>query len=254
MDFDSGLILLLAFTAGLIHALDADHIMAVSAIAAKKLGMKAIIRLCINWSLGHGLVLFIFGSLILLFGLTIPVEISHYAEKIVALLLIAIGGWILKDLYQAGTHIHFHSHNGITRHAHWHRHDRHNATVALPEKNPAKKISADFLNNRAIKFKQVEKYQPEHSHDHSAVIVGVVHGLAGLAPLLAIIPVANQPLWLGVVYLFIFCSGVFLSMLVFGGVLEKLFRHIQNYGVVSINIVRGLLGLSSIALGITWLN
>ena len=84
-------------------------------------------------------------------------------------------------------------------------------------------------------------------------MVGVMHGFAGLAPLLAIIPMANQPVWLGLIYLFIFSLGVFSSMLIFGGVLGKLLERIQGYGVVSINFVRGLIGLTSIGLGLAWL-
>jgi len=246
MDLNVGLILLLAFGAGLLHALDADHIMAVTAIASKKLGMKAIVRLCLNWSLGHGFVLFVLGSLILILGLAIPVEVSEYAEKFVAVLLITIGGLVLSDLHKTRTHVHFHSHKGLRKHAHWHRHKNYHAF----EKNKEKKINFNFLTNNQIKLKKIN----DHQHDHSAVIVGVVHGLAGLAPLLAIIPMAKQPLWLSVVYLLIFCIGVFLSMLLFGGVLEKLFRYIQKYGTGSVNVIRGLVGMTSIFLGLSWLN
>ena len=250
MDFTGWAIIFLAFGAGLLHALDADHIMAITAIASKKLGMKAIVRLCVNWSLGHGLVLFVFGSLILLLGLAIPVELSEYAEKFVAVLLIGIGGWVLKDLYKSRVHVHFHSHDGSMRHAHWHRHDSQTAYNTDVDK----KISFNSLINSGVKFKRLNTHQHDHKHDHSAVMVGVVHGLAGLAPLLAIIPISNQPIWLGVVYLLIFCIGVFLSMLIFGGVLEKLLRHIQNYGAASVKVIRGLVGMTSIALGVVWLN
>jgi len=246
MDFNVGLILLLAFGAGLLHALDADHIMAVTAIASKKMGMKAVIRLCLKWSLGHGLVLFVLGSLILTLGLAIPVELSEHAEKFVAVLLIAMGGWLLIDLYKTRAHVHFHSHNGLMQHAHWHKHKKHRVF----KNNKDKQVNFKFLIENKIKFKKIN----DHQHDHSAVIVGVVHGFAGLAPLLAIIPMANQPVWLGVVYLLIFCIGVFLSMLLFGGVLEKLLRTVQNYGARSINVIRGLVGMSSILLGVAWLN
>ena len=64
MDFTGGAIFLLAFGTGILHALDADHVMAVTAIASKKLGMKAIIQLCLKWSIGHGAVLFIAGGAI----------------------------------------------------------------------------------------------------------------------------------------------------------------------------------------------
>lgn len=227
MDFTGVAIFLLAFGAGVLHALDADHVMAVTAIASKKMSMRAIINLCLKWSLGHGAVIFIAGAVIFLFGFSIPHELSHYAEKAVAILLIGIGGWVLRDLYLSRAHIHFHNHQGLTRHAHWHIDESKTNKETLPS---------------------------EHKHDHNAMMVGVLHGLAGLAPLLAIVPIANQPLWLAVGYLFIFCLGVFLSMLIFGGMLGKVIEGIQGYSIVSINIIRGMVGTASIALGMVWLS
>ena len=223
MDVIGWTIFLLAFGAGIVHALDADHIMAVTAIASKKLGRRAIVQLCLKWSLGHGAVLFIIGGGIFIFGLNIPHELSDYAEKAVAILLIAIGAWVLQDLYKSHTHVHFHSHEGLANHAHWHE----------------KKLN--------------ENNNIEHKHEHKAVMVGVLHGFAGLAPLLAIIPMANQPLWLGLVYLLIFSFGVFLSMLIFGGLLGKMIERLQSFGVISMNLIRGLIGLASIGLGLAWL-
>jgi high-affinity nickel permease len=238
MDAIGWTVLLLALGAGIIHALDADHIMAVTAIASKKLGVKAIVQLCLKWSLGHGAVLFIIGGAIFFFGLNIPYELSQYAEKGVALVLIVIGGWILRDLYKSRTHIHFHQHAGLTNHAHWHRDELDIKRVA---------------QNSSKRYQKVCNNKTEHKHDHSAVMVGMLHGFAGLAPLLAIIPMANKPVWMNLVYLFIFSLGVFLSMLIFGGALGKLIERLHSYGVVSMNLIRGLIGLASIGLGLAWL-
>jgi nickel/cobalt exporter len=243
MDYIGSAIFLLAFGTGLLHALDADHVMAVTAIASKKSGMKAIVSLCLKWSLGHGAIIFITGTVILLFGLSIPHELSHYAEKSVALLLIVIGVWILKDLYQSRAHINFHNHDGLARHAHWHIDQPRNNKINL-----LKQLRDIVLTKSKLKI-----HQHEHKHDHSAVMVGVLHGTAGLAPLLVIISVANQPRWLGTVYLLIFCLGVFLSMLIFGGVLGQLVGRLQKYGIFSVNLIRGMLGFASISLGVVWL-
>jgi len=219
MGLTAEVIFLLAFATGLLHALDADHVMAVTVIASKKMGMKAVIALCLKWSLGHGAILFIAGSLIFYFGMSIPHELSHYAEKMVALVLLLIGVWILKDLYQSRARVEFHKHHGLEQHAHW----------------------------------QVDHPKLKHKHEHKAVMIGMLHGLAGLAPLLVIIPVTTQPLWLSILYLFIFCVGVFLSMLVFGGALGKIFESVQRNGQKSVNILRGMLGVASISLGLVWM-
>jgi len=226
MDFTGWGIFVLAFGAGLLHALDADHVMAVTAMSAKKVGIRAIVNLCLKWSLGHGAVILFVGASILIFGVSLPDALSHYAEKAVAILLLVLGGWILWDLYRSRAHFHFHEHHGTTRHAHWH-------------------IKETETNNAELSV--------EHKHGHRAVMVGVLHGLAGLAPLLALVPIAKQPVWLAITYLLIFCLGVFLSMLIFGGVLGKVIEGIQKYSVLSINVIRGLVGISSISLGLVWL-
>ena len=226
MDLNSITIVALAFAAGLIHALDADHVMAVTAIASKKFSMQEILSLCLKWSLGHGLVLFGVGSVILILGLNIPYELSQYAEKAVAIFLILIGAWILKDLYKKRLHIHFHNHDGLTSHAHWH------------------------ANNSS---KRGSHNKTAHRHEHKSVMVGMLHGTAGLAPLLAILPITTQPLWLALVYLLIFCTGIFLSMLIFGGVLGKCVAGLQKYSLASVNVIRGFIGIASISLGLSWL-
>lgn len=223
----SWVILLLAFGAGLLHALDADHVMAVTAISAKQGGGKAIVRLCLNWALGHGVTLLFFGALILLLGLAIPHSLSRYAELAVAVVLIFIGLLILRDLYKSKSHIHFHRHDELNPHAHWHQHTQ----------------------NRNLH----EHNKSHESHNHSAVIVGAIHGLAGLAPLLAILPLAQKPVWLGVVYLLLFCFGVFISMTIFGGLFSKVLDGLQRYGILSINVIRGMIAMISISIGMLWL-
>lgn len=222
-------ILILAFGAGILHALDADHVMAVTAISAKRGGAKAIIQLCLNWSLGHGITLILFGAGILLLGLSIPQSLSQYAELAVAIILIVIGLMILRDLYKSKSHIHFHQHDKLNPHAHWHQHSEN----TVPHHSSSKQGEA---------------------HNHSAVLIGAVHGLAGLAPLLAILPLAQKPLWISVVYLLLFCSGVFISMTLFGGVFSKVLVNLQRYGTSSINYIRGFIAIMSISIGVVWLS
>lgn len=231
-------ILFLAFATGLMHALDADHIMAVTAISAKRGGTKAIVRLCLNWSLGHGVTLILFGALILLLGLSIPHSLSHYAESGVAMILMTIGILIFRDLYKMKAHVHFHRHDSLKPHAHWHSHSEN--------ENKQK-------NTFIQKDEQEHKHHQHNQHNHSAVLVGFVHGLAGLAPLLAVLSVSNQPLWQGIVYLFVFCLGVFIAMALFGGLFSKALTGLQQYGKISMNVIRGTIATASLFVGMTWL-
>ena len=54
-------ILGLGFLLGMQHALEADHIAAVSSIAARRTSVSEIVRLGLTWGLGHTITLFLLG-------------------------------------------------------------------------------------------------------------------------------------------------------------------------------------------------
>lgn len=216
-------VLSLAFGLGMLHALDADHVMAVTGLVAGKSDRRNSLRFCLRWALGHGLVLLGVGVLVFVLGVSIPRSLSHHAERLVGLMLIIIGAIVLLNLYRKSTHAHFHAHDGLPAHAHWHGHSRQ-------ELNRHKKAA--------------------HRHEHGPLLVGMLHGLAGSSPLLAIIPLSmlDSPLT-GVLYLLLFSCGVLLAMLLFGGVLGMAMQVIQRSGHKLFIAVRALTGLSAIILG-----
>ena len=61
-----------AFALGLVHALDADHVMAVSVFATRGHGTAQGVRAGLRWSLGHGLVLLAAGLVLVAFGRSLP--------------------------------------------------------------------------------------------------------------------------------------------------------------------------------------
>jgi hypothetical protein len=204
-------VLFLAFGLGLVHAFDADHIMAVSGLGAKRRPITAW-RFCVRWALGHGITLFAIGGLALLIGLHLPVAFSAFAEAAVALVLIGIGIGVLRDLRRQSHTLRFHDHPGLPAHAHWHDTGRR--------------------------------------HDHRAVLVGMLHGAAGSAPLLAVLPVTQQGgAGFGLLYLLMFSAAVLVAMLVFGGLLGTVFRRARRAGEVLFNRLRALIALGAMAAG-----
>jgi high-affinity nickel permease len=87
MDGNWGAVLTLAFGLGLMHALDADHIMAVSGLASARPGRRRALAFCARWAIGHGLSLLSIGAAVLLLGLAIPVSLSAHAESLVGVVL-----------------------------------------------------------------------------------------------------------------------------------------------------------------------
>jgi len=210
------MLLTLAFGLGLLHSLDADHIMTVSNLASGKLGIKSSIQFSLRWALGHGLTLFVIGLFVFVLGVSLPEELSLYAEMSVATILILIGLFVLYDVWRRRIHIHFHQHDDLPQHAHWHSHAKHNS----------------------------------HKHKHTALFVGMLHGLAGSAPLLAIIPITiTQSAFYGFLYLIIFSLGVVLAMLLFGGLLGYFSKMIVRYNEKIFRLIRSVLGLGAISVG-----
>lgn len=219
-------LLLVGFGLGLIHALDADHIMAVSMLSADKIGGESrrrsvipVLRQSTHWALGHSGVLLASGVLLFGLGVAIPPSLQKLAEMGVGVLLIALGiVWAVKFRRQKLI-LKAHQHGDIV-HIHWHENTEQHAA----------------------------------HNTHKPVFVGILHGLAGSAPALALIPaIAQGQLMSALLYLVIFSLGVMLSMLVFG----LGFSHVQHFLSNRYNRVfqysQQLLALTSIVLGTLWL-
>jgi len=243
MDIEIISVLLLAFGLGMLHALDADHIIAVSGLSSQTqnnkqddlklndvgLHSKSSLFFCARWALGHGVALLVIGSAVMFLGTAIPTGLSAIAESLVGLVLIVIGALIFFDIYKQKAHLHFHQHNGSLRHAHWHHHQH------------------DVSQHET----KVPDDDSQHQHNHAPVFVGVLHGVAGSAPLLALLPLSTMSSpWTGITYLLLFGMGVFISMLIFGGVLERLFILMRAYGDKVIVTLRLLVSTVSISYGL----
>lgn len=222
MDHGSlSMLLGLAFVYGLIHALDADHIMAVSGLYSAGAG-KSGVRLCLSWALGHGLVLLLAGVAVFILGFAMPSRLSELAEYLVGILLLLIGLSLAWQLLGCRARLHFHRHEGLAPHAHWSRQD----DLGRTENPPAQ-------------------------HDHRALLVGVVHGAAGAAPVLAVLPLTlTQTPWLFLAYLLMYVTGILLAMLIFGGALGFIIRQLLNYSQNVMQLVRPMAATGSVAMGL----
>src|SRR5437764_14818854 len=99
-------ILGLGFLLGMQHALEADHIAAVSSIAARRSEVGDIVRHGLTWGLGHTLTLLAFAGLAILLGQAIPETIARPIEAAVGLILIGLGAHVLWRLWPDRVHFH----------------------------------------------------------------------------------------------------------------------------------------------------
>jgi cytochrome c biogenesis protein CcdA len=181
-------ILGLGFLLGMQHALEADHIAAVSSIAARRSDIGDIVRHGLTWGLGHTLTLSAFAGAAILLGHAIPDDLARPLETAVGIMLVGLGAHVLWRLWRDRVHFHAHSHGDGTQHIHVHSHV-HETT---PHQNSA--------------------HQHGHSFRWRSLLVGLMHGMAGSAALLvlAVSQVANPVT--GIFYVLLFGIGSMLGM------------------------------------------
>ena len=83
-------------------------------------------------------------------------------------------------------------------------------------------------------------------------MMGALHGLAGSAPLLALIPVMGEgSLLVALAYLVCFGSGVMIAMLLFGGVLGRLASRLsEGTDRFGAGLLRSATAVGSVAVGL----
>jgi high-affinity nickel permease len=169
-------ILLIGFALGLQHAIEADHLAAVSTIVSEKKSLFSASIVGGLWGLGHTISLFVVGALVIFLKLQISETAEARLEAIVGLMLIALGINALRKLFSAQTvHVHKHEH-GEREHIHIHAHGEVNAVS-------------------------------HHRFSIRSVLIGMVHGLAGSAALmLLVVPTIASP-WLALTYILVFGVG-----------------------------------------------
>jgi ABC-type nickel/cobalt efflux system permease component RcnA len=171
----------LGFLLGLKHALDADHLAAISTMATEKRTLFGSSLIGAWWGIGHTLSLMIAGSLIILLHLEIGERTSKALELCVGVMLIILGTNALRKLARGGkVHMHAHEHDG-----HWHVH---------PHLHESKAHDAPH-NHHGLKL------------GARPFVVGMVHGMAGSAALtLLVLATIPSPI-VGFLYIVIFGAG-----------------------------------------------
>ncbi len=174
---------------GMQHALEADHLAAVTAMAAGRTSRRALVLRGSFWGLGHTVTLLTICGVLLIFGGSISPRTEAGLEFAVAVMLVLLGASVLRRLWRQRPHFHIHQHSSGVRHIHAHSHS-HNVTPHS--------LSA-------------------HHHEHHdlglgrAVVIGMVHGAAGSAGLLVLAAAADS-LVNAVAYVVAFAVGTILGM------------------------------------------
>lgn len=89
-------ILLLGFALGVRHATDADHVVAVSAIASRERSVRTALLVGVWWGLGHAMTVLVAGGAIVLLGIAVPPRLGLTMEFSVAVMLVLLGAFNLR--------------------------------------------------------------------------------------------------------------------------------------------------------------
>jgi ABC-type nickel/cobalt efflux system permease component RcnA len=228
MDISITATLGLGFVLGLRHALDADHVAAVSTLVTEQ---RALFRSCLLgtfWGAGHTLALMAAAVAVIAFKLTISPEVERALELLVAAVLVLLGGHVLLRCVAGAIHAHPHAHGG---HVHDHVHSHRAGHGDGAEAHRHRHLSLFRLGGRPF-------------------LLGVVHGMAGSAALM-LLAVAAIPSALGaLVYVLLFGMGSTLGMLVLSGLMGvPLALFAGRSRAVGLGL-RVLAGTASLALGL----
>ncbi len=183
--------LALGFLIGMQHALEADHLAAVGAMAARAHASKRGLALRgAVWGLGHTITLFAICLAVILMGLTLTDRMAAALEFGVGVMLVLLGVDVVRRMRARRVHFHIHDHGNGRAHVHAHSH----AGATRPHA------------------------RDPHDHRHPtgfpwrALIIGLVHGAAGSAGLLALAVAATREPWTAVGYVLVFGLGSILGM------------------------------------------
>lgn len=221
-------ILLLGFLLGMRHAFEADHIAAVASLTTRASSLRSGLRHGAAWGLGHALTLFLFGGMVLFVTSVVPQQIAHWLELTVGIMLVILGTDVIRRLVNERVHFHSHSHGGERAHFHAHSHQGE---------------------------KREDHDAARHNHHHPsgfpirALLVGLMHGMAGSAALILLTLQTISSPWLGLVYIALFGIGSIVGMGLFSLVVAIPLRASRHLTWVY-NGLQAIIGTATIALGI----
>ncbi len=191
--FVTGLGLLL----GMRHSTDADHVVAISTIVSRERSLRNAALIGSVWGLGHTVTIFLVGSLIILFGVTIPPRLGLAMEFSVALMLILLGVLNLTGVTQRITG---------------------RFAMGAPAESSMSTGWGDVRGRRERARWLGRGVGRSVGHlglfqFARPLVIGLVHGLAGSAAVaLLVLSTIHSPAW-ATVYLLIFGFGTMLGMM-----------------------------------------
>jgi len=203
-------VVVLGLGLGLQHAVDPDHVVAVSTIVSRTGSAGRSIGAGALWGVGHTLTVLGVGGAMVLFGWKVPASWTHITNLAVALMLIALGLSALRAATTASSKHAKHQHSHAELHS---QHDRGGSAFR-------------------------------------ALAVGMVHGLAGSAGIALLAVSAVQEQRAATAFLTLFGLGTIAGMVLITAILSLPFSWGSQRSRKLVFLLRRGVGLLSLVFGI----
>lgn len=228
----TAVVLFYGFVLGLKHATEADHLAAVTTIVTERANIWTSALVGGLWGLGHTISLLAAGILVLGLNYQISEQTERLLEFGVGIMLVLLGLNVIRKLLSGG-HLHFHSHEhaGHT-HAHPHLHDH------------------DETHNSSVDAQAVPATHHGLGFSPRALLIGMVHGLAGSAALMLLIIPTIESRALGLLYIVIFGVGSIGGMMLMSFLVGLPFRLTDLRFHRFNHLLQAVAGLISISIGL----
>ncbi|HVZ59902.1 MAG TPA: hypothetical protein VG892_03865 [Terriglobales bacterium] len=215
----------LGFVLGLKHALDPDHMVAVSTIVSEQKSVRRSSLIGTFWGIGHTASLLAVGIVVILSQRVIPPHIADRMELAVAFMLVFLGIRTLRRFFVGWRfHIHTHRHGGDP-HSHFHVHRPQESLPASQHHFPMRLGLRPFL-------------------------VGMVHGLAGSGALMLLVLGAMPSPFSRLAYIATFGVGSIGGMLAMSALISLPFVFTAIRFETMNRYIQAMAGALSIGLGI----
>ncbi|TNE36016.1 MAG: urease accessory protein [Alphaproteobacteria bacterium] len=221
-------ILGLGFLIGMRHALEADHVAAVASLATGSKSARETIFHGAVWGVGHTLSLLAVGVVIILMNSQVPPEFSRWLEIAVGVMLVLLGGDVIRRMVRDRVHFHFHKHGPESRphfHAHSHRGEGAHRNSAHRHSHP------NGLRLRVL-------------------AVGIMHGLAGSAAMVLLVASTIDRPAFGILYIALFGAGSILGMALLSAVIAVPLRYSAKSMTFAYNGLQAVVGVATLSLGL----
>jgi ABC-type nickel/cobalt efflux system permease component RcnA len=219
-------IMAVGFLLGMRHATDPDHVIAVSTIVSRQPKLSRAALIGAFWGLGHTLTIFVVGTAIILFNVTIPTRLGLSMELSVGVMLVLLGLFNVFSFFRAlptvttanghteSVHFHDHSHGDyIHRHAHSHDPEAHSQGSGLQGSGSHGSHSHRSDQTPLAILDRLLGSSGWYQHLRPLAI-GVVHGLAGSAAVALLVLATIRNTTSAIAYLLIFGVGTIAGMMV----------------------------------------